>query len=1274
MELQLIFDFMNLTISMQKRYLPLLLLGLSILIQCFSSNAQVCPTNPTTKKMGTSGTGHSMLNSNSNSLYYDAESGMLVMIYRNNPSLNGGSDGLFRISYSTNYGATWTTEIGPLNIGNTAAAEGSHPMLTVFNKTGLNIPDSSRIVYLGTTRNILGATWNGINTGIYQIGSGYSSSSYDALTGNFPGQAASLCKGKPGTFFALELEDQTNGGSKAGLQVLKGTWVDTLHDVIWSKDTMLIPDYDSLFNNRQYVEGYDMAFDPTGRYGWISMITDVKGSTDEVYSLVFYNSTDSGKTWSGPWIADLNTLAPTGTGVNVSAAKEVDLAVDTFGNPHALVDVVDALASSPYQFNANYRGHYMYDVTFNGQNWAAMVIDTLKSFEGSYTSGTPWVHGTRPQMSRSATGSVLVYSWFDSDTTENLHPRLRARGFNAVSGCWTSVHDFLDCSNQSQDTFHLSTASPILIENNGIWQLPVVLMKMGRSGVISDTSVLEFLNNASFSASDFSESRAIIQSNSSVYKLCKSKDLILTAFPSHQKYLWSNGDTTTSIKVTQSGWVSLEVTTSCGVSKDSVYIESSDLAVSIGASRKRLCPNDSIQLNANLSGTLLWSTGDTVSSIYVKSAGWYTLSISDSCGSGKDSIEILPSGSQKLSFVSGKLSGCPGDTAVLYAGPNHNNYQWSNGAQTATIYATQPGKYYCTVEDSTGCLLKTDTIQVDRVAFPTINLSSSNAGICSSDSTLLYTSKHQGPYRYAWFRNGSLLAGKSDSSIWVADTGTYVLVLADTVSKCAIQESIVMKSYPSPSANVVVTGSTLLCKGDSVMLEVNQNNGATFQWFNNGNIINGAKDSTYFAKTNGVYTVKVTTSAGCSRMSNGVSVASDTLPADTISMNKPAACEGDTVTLSAQFNSNWTYQWYDIGGAISNATKHTYPVTMSGDYFVVIKTAAGCETTTKILSLNFTFPPFATIINPNNTDICLGDSVLIEAVTQNGVTYQWRKNGVNINGATDTLYWAFGQGDYDVVMTNVAGCSGVSNLVSITEKTSPNPRIRSNAGFVLCPQDTIILDVLSNGTYNTIEWFKDGSPFGSGGVAQQITQAGLYTVKVNNTNGCSGTSKGALVLSIPNPTPTITRNGNVLTASQAFTYQWFLNGVALPGANNQTHNMTQAGTYSVEVTDTNGCTGKSTPLAVNLSAKAIAQQGPILNVYPNPFQNSILIELHKELKSGSYLVVSDLAGKIVHQTPLTGQAGHKEVVILQDIKSGVYLLRIMGSHHEEMETIRLMKQ
>lgn len=190
--------------------------------------------------------------------------------------------------------------------------------------------------------------------------------------------------------------------------------------------------------------------------------------------------------------------------------------------------------------------------------------------------------------------------------------------------------------------------------------------------------------------------------------------------------------------------------------------------------------------------------------------------------------------------------------------------------------------------------------------------------------------------------------------------------------------------------------------------------------------------------------------------------------------------------------------------------------------------------------------------------ICNGSSKILDAGNP-GSTYLWTKD--NIQFATTRTVTATQAGKYKVVVTNVGGASASDSI-----QLSIAPAININvADRNLCANDTITLDAGNIGT--SYLW-------STGATTQSInvSSPGLYTIRVTNAIGCEAIDT-VTVTSVPNPVVNLGADiaicfGDSIildAANSGATYLWST------GATTQTINVNIAGTYTVTVTNANGC-------------------------------------------------------------------------------------------------------
>lgn len=257
---------------------------------------------------------------------------------------------------------------------------------------------------------------------------------------------------------------------------------------------------------------------------------------------------------------------------------------------------------------------------------------------------------------------------------------------------------------------------------------------------------------------------------------------------------------------------------------------------------------------------------------------------------------------------------------------------------------------------------------------------------------------------------------------------------------------------------------------------------------------------------------------------------------------------------------------------------------------------AGEGTGDEMMMVFFAYMPYQTgdenliidkrILPKSGTTFCAGQSVLLKTIEGQGYTYQWRRNGNTIGGATAASYTATLGGSYTVSIT-LGNNSQVSDPVVVTVNNSPTASITPAGSTSFCAGGSVTLNA-STGQGYTYRWFKNDTLISNATAsAYTASQPGNYTVEVYN--GCYATSAPVTVSNTtftagitPSGSTTICANSNVtLTATAGSSYNWS------NGASTQSISVNQAGNYSVTVTQ-NSCT-------------AIAAQSVTVNPLPTSF-------------------------------------------------------------------------
>ena len=422
--------------------------------------------------------------------------------------------------------------------------------------------------------------------------------------------------------------------------------------------------------------------------------------------------------------------------------------------------------------------------------------------------------------------------------------------------------------------------------------------------------------------------------------------------------------------------------------------------------------------------------------------------------------------------------------------------------------------------------------------------------------------------------------GATTASISVNSSGVYWVNVKNTSSCSAVSKSIQITVLPTPY--VTIYGSnTNLCKGTVVLQAYSPSNtqNISYLWSN------GATSQSIVVSSQGTYTVTVKNAYGCSYISSGIIVSgagsSTNLPVITYS-GSLKFCSGDSVILKASSGFS-NYLWS------TNETSSSIIVKKSGTYTVSTKDSSGCILTSSSVVISVEQKPMVQILSKGN--LCSGIDTLTAYVSpaSNTYTYQWS------NGATTKTIFVTTAGTYTVTVGSSNACSAVS-LPFVVKPGSQTqvPVIKSSGSLKFCSGDSIVLSTTTS--YANYQWSNQSTTS-----SIVVKKSGTYYVYVKDINGCSGYA--SVVVSVEQkPIVQILSKGNLCSgidtltayvspASNTYTYQWS------NGATSQTIFVTTAGTYSVTVSSSNGCSTVSSPFVVKpgsqLQTPVISANGPI---------------------------------------------------------------------------------
>jgi gliding motility-associated-like protein len=539
------------------------------------------------------------------------------------------------------------------------------------------------------------------------------------------------------------------------------------------------------------------------------------------------------------------------------------------------------------------------------------------------------------------------------------------------------------------------------------------------------------------------------------------RDSIEVQFPNEQwikpfEFMWQDSSKGRFFTIDSAGTYWVEAKNRCGVGSDTIKIDSLFKRSLYLGPDTVICHGDSILLNAkDTAAKYTWITGDTTPTIWADSTRYYSVTVTNVCGTVNDNILVRALKPPETN--AGPDTGyCFG--GVLFVGEDQPSYlsayRWNNGYTTYKTRAGGTGWY--TVKETNMCGSDSDSVYV-QLHRPLGQLFGSDSILCEGDTVKLDPHTDGGECLWQDMSTDTTYTVKQDGWYWLRVKnycGTYL-------------DSIYFEKKVEPDIEFVVN-DTIICQGDSVTLEVKDSN-ATFRWNT------GATVSRIWAKSSGTYWVEATTECGVDRDTVRVDVDQPpviTLPGDTI------LCDKNYFSITATGQHLRSMYWNT-----GNLTA-TQSIERGMEYWVAGINICGADTARILVDQKYT--PYPEI--GNDTIICFGDRVELkthvpEHILNDNVYVIW-----NEKYETQELY-VEREGYYRVEVRNVCGVGRDTAQVEV--RTLPKLNLKDT---IVC-DNTLDYDYREKG-YKLL--WQDGSEESR----YRITVPGEYSVIMEDDLGC----------------------------------------------------------------------------------------------------------------------------------------------------------------------------
>ena len=355
----------------------------------------------------------------------------------------------------------------------------------------------------------------------------------------------------------------------------------------------------------------------------------------------------------------------------------------------------------------------------------------------------------------------------------------------------------------------------------------------------------------------------------------------------------------------------------------------------------------------------------------------------------------------------------------------------------------------------------------------------------------------------------------------------------------------------APATPSAISGSSVVCTGTPDTLSSASTGGV---WSSTTPAIAtvGAATGIVTGISNGTATISYTITNAC-----GAAAATKVV---TVSIPTAVAAIGGTLSFCEGANSALTNVTPSGAWSSSNIAVATIGVTgitsgLTGGNSTIrytVTNALGCVSSSSAIVTVNALPAAAT--TPSGTvTICTGGTVLLTAAPATaGLTYQWQVGSANIPGATGSTYTVGTVGNYRVLVTSTAGCTGTSAVVAVTTSGSasvtPTIVVSATPGTNICSTVgtvSFLATTTNGGSTPAYQWYVNGTASGTSTATFAYIPANGDVVKC------------VLTSSLPCATPSMVSDSVTMTVAPALTPS-----VSISPAPNDTVCTSQSATYT----------------------------------------------------------------------------------------------------------------
>jgi hypothetical protein len=301
--------------------------------------------------------------------------------------------------------------------------------------------------------------------------------------------------------------------------------------------------------------------------------------------------------------------------------------------------------------------------------------------------------------------------------------------------------------------------------------------------------------------------------------VCEGETVLLDPGINGVSYLWQDGSTNSTLLVTSSSMIVLQISNACGMSTDSINVVISGLAPELELGPDIVvCEGETVLLDPGLNDVAyLWQDGSTNSSLLVTASSLVVLEVGNACGTDRDTIDVEISGIAPQVDLGPDILLCDGETMILIVDGTGSIIEWQDGSSGPEQLIETSGLYTVSLTNNCGVASDSVNVVVDLTPEP-FDLGMDQL-ICAGDVISLH----------APVTSNNLLwsTGSTASVIEVSDAGEYALVISND---CGESSDAIAISINTEMLTNITDQMFAFCKGDELILDVHQLVEAMYLW------------------------------------------------------------------------------------------------------------------------------------------------------------------------------------------------------------------------------------------------------------------------------------------------------------------------------------------------------------------------------------------------------------------------------------------------------------